>query len=786
MSKYSYKTKGIQTDTEEASTNEVKVPSMKAKNNSFMSVPGWFASPPIDASYIYGVSSQISADLQIAINKAAASARADIGRQVKVKILAIQKRYTEDASAEEKSEISSLFIEVEKTIVNISLSGSRVREQSFSKEGRNWRAYVLVEYPVADIEMSLMQQAQKSNNQSFLKRQFDETRKRASKAFQELDDAVSEKSVVEVSPSTVALPTPEVVDSAKLSIQQEADLPSTSTEEVPSVILPPSDKTFDKEPVSVAVRESEKLERKTKGIRFDKKSKRSGKMEDDFSFLETQPKPTNSLYFGYYSSKKFNSSGALAHYGYVGYEKSFSDNRFDFLTELYLGTSKGVTSTKDLSLMTLIGLRWNVIVTNNWQLGLTGKVGFNVNFNVKRRVSSYDRYAHLNIEKNQSEDFASSVPILENSRKGKKSSGNLYHSDDETEKDDKSTSTSYTYDDDYYYYYSYNKSSNLEDKEVGFIGQLGLTTKFRFTDSKHMKKLFLLLLLVLVSTGSLLAQDAASDKMKDGEMGMQENATESSPEMIQRVRRWSIFGAFSGMPGKASGFGNVDISDKSLFPSAEGRISLPLKDANTDAFVNYGANIGFEYSFSQLIGIVVDLRFGLASNGKMVFASGMVGPRFKFQFLSNILELGISPKVGAAVGAIDFGKTYIKTGYKPPVYVNSNRNEAIYDGDKARTNVIGFAVQGTVDLRVYAGSSGLFVYAEAGWMQSFIPTGASSVSFEFSKDQNTSDVARAKLTGDSKYIVDEGTDKLAKDGSLKDAAISLSGLVFSVGVGFSF
>ncbi len=145
-------------------------------------VPDWFVNTPQDPNFLFAATTATSQDLQLAIDKATTSARAEIGRQTDVKIQALQKRFDEEVGLGQDAQLLQQFTSATKTVVSTSLSGSRVSKQKQVKDGNLWRAYVLVEYPIGAANEALMKQIQ-NNNQMY-------TRFRASETFKELDNEV--------------------------------------------------------------------------------------------------------------------------------------------------------------------------------------------------------------------------------------------------------------------------------------------------------------------------------------------------------------------------------------------------------------------------------------------------------------------------------------------------------------------------------------------------------------------------------------------------------------------
>lgn len=146
-------------------------------------VPDWFTTIPQDPNFLFAPNTATSQDLGLAIDKAITGARAEIGRQMEVRIQGLQKRFDEEVGLAEDAQLMQMFTQATKTVVSATLSGSRTKYQKQVKDGNLWRAYVLVEYPIGAANQALMQQI-KNNNQMY-------TRFRSSEAFKELEEEVN-------------------------------------------------------------------------------------------------------------------------------------------------------------------------------------------------------------------------------------------------------------------------------------------------------------------------------------------------------------------------------------------------------------------------------------------------------------------------------------------------------------------------------------------------------------------------------------------------------------------
>ena len=147
-------------------------------------IPDWYASVPKDPNVFFATSSQVSGDMQLAVDKATNAARTELGRMVETKISGLQKRFTEETGTAGNAQLLDMFTQASKNVVSTSLSGSKESKKKIVKDGSNWRAYVMVEYPIGAASEALMQQI-KNNEQMF-------TRFRASKAFEEMDKEVKD------------------------------------------------------------------------------------------------------------------------------------------------------------------------------------------------------------------------------------------------------------------------------------------------------------------------------------------------------------------------------------------------------------------------------------------------------------------------------------------------------------------------------------------------------------------------------------------------------------------
>ncbi|NTW49104.1 MAG: hypothetical protein HGB19_05105 [Chlorobiales bacterium] len=147
-------------------------------------VPEWFLNVPKDPNFLYSAKTSTSRDLQLAIDKATTDARAEIGKQVDIKVQDLTKKFTEETGTDNDAQLLQMMSQATKTIVSTSLSGSKITQKKILKDNQLFRAYVLVEYPIGAANEAFLNQIKK-NEQMY-------TRFRAAKAMDELKEEVKE------------------------------------------------------------------------------------------------------------------------------------------------------------------------------------------------------------------------------------------------------------------------------------------------------------------------------------------------------------------------------------------------------------------------------------------------------------------------------------------------------------------------------------------------------------------------------------------------------------------
>jgi hypothetical protein len=145
--------------------------------------PPWFLTPQRDDKYLFAVATATSKDLQLALNKAATDARAEIARQVEIRVQGLQKKFDEETGLGKDAQLLQMYTQATKLVISTSLTGSRIKDQQYAEEKEGiYRAFALVEYPIGIVNQNLMNQI-KNREQLY-------TLFRASETFKEMEGDV--------------------------------------------------------------------------------------------------------------------------------------------------------------------------------------------------------------------------------------------------------------------------------------------------------------------------------------------------------------------------------------------------------------------------------------------------------------------------------------------------------------------------------------------------------------------------------------------------------------------
>ena len=155
----------------------------KAVQTAVSNIPSWYLTPPAEDSAIYSAGVATSADMQFALDRAVLSAKAALASQLNNRVSSRIRDFMNEVGIASDSALTAEADRVSQNVVTeVNLAGFRRDKSEVLQEGKDYRVYVLLRYPVGDANKIVRDQVRKSNQL--------ESRLRASKAFQDLEKEI--------------------------------------------------------------------------------------------------------------------------------------------------------------------------------------------------------------------------------------------------------------------------------------------------------------------------------------------------------------------------------------------------------------------------------------------------------------------------------------------------------------------------------------------------------------------------------------------------------------------
>jgi len=142
--------------------------------------PAWFVNPPTDEFSIYSAGTATSADLQFAVDKAVLGAKRSLADRVNSKLSSKLKEFLAESGAGEDAQIAAESERVTSNLITeVNLAGYAITQRKYVPTGTQYRAYVLLQYPLGQANRILVEQVNKDN--------LLQGKLRTTKAFQDLE-----------------------------------------------------------------------------------------------------------------------------------------------------------------------------------------------------------------------------------------------------------------------------------------------------------------------------------------------------------------------------------------------------------------------------------------------------------------------------------------------------------------------------------------------------------------------------------------------------------------------
>jgi hypothetical protein len=146
--------------------------------------PDWFMEPPKDGDYLYVAATALSSDLQMSIDKAVMDGKTNLADRLNSKMSGQIQRYIEESGEVENREFVQQIERVSKSLfTDVNTSGYRITEKKLMKVSGGYRAFVLLEYPLGEVNQVLVEGVKRNQRVH--------AKLRASKAFAALEDEIA-------------------------------------------------------------------------------------------------------------------------------------------------------------------------------------------------------------------------------------------------------------------------------------------------------------------------------------------------------------------------------------------------------------------------------------------------------------------------------------------------------------------------------------------------------------------------------------------------------------------
>jgi hypothetical protein len=153
---------------------------IKAAQESVAKAPSWYVQPLVDANSIYAAATETSSDMQMSMDMAVLSAKRTLAAQIGNRLSSKMKEFAMQVGSNDDNQVTK---EIERVTTNVitevNLAGFTREKSELIAQGKGYRTYVLLRYPLGESNRMIVDQMKKSTVL--------DAKLRASKAFQELE-----------------------------------------------------------------------------------------------------------------------------------------------------------------------------------------------------------------------------------------------------------------------------------------------------------------------------------------------------------------------------------------------------------------------------------------------------------------------------------------------------------------------------------------------------------------------------------------------------------------------
>ena len=158
---------------------------VEATEETVVQIPSWYLKLPQDKFSVYAAGTATSADLQLAMDKSILSAKRTLADSIKGLLSSKMKEFIDESGSSDDSVLTN---EASKVTINLiteaNVAGYKQADAKVLSQGKKYRAYVLLQYPLGKANAVLVDQVKKNR--------ILEGKLRATKAFKDLEEEIKQ------------------------------------------------------------------------------------------------------------------------------------------------------------------------------------------------------------------------------------------------------------------------------------------------------------------------------------------------------------------------------------------------------------------------------------------------------------------------------------------------------------------------------------------------------------------------------------------------------------------
>ncbi|MGY9002736.1 MAG: LPP20 family lipoprotein [Rhodospirillales bacterium] len=156
---------------------------VEATKQTVVEIPSWYLNLPQDEHSVYASGTATSADLQLAMDKSVLNAKRTLADSIKGLLSSKMKQFIDESGAGEDSVLTNEASKVTTNLITeANVAGYKQADAKVLSQGKQYRVYVLLQYPLGKANKVLVAQVKKNR--------ILEGKLRATKAFKDLEEEI--------------------------------------------------------------------------------------------------------------------------------------------------------------------------------------------------------------------------------------------------------------------------------------------------------------------------------------------------------------------------------------------------------------------------------------------------------------------------------------------------------------------------------------------------------------------------------------------------------------------